>query len=281
MASTTTLSSAELRERVSSRIRSGQLELPVLPDSAARVLAACNDQNCDSRRLADIVQRDPSVAGHVLRISNSAAYAPSEPIVSLPQAVARLGMRTLSDIAIAAALGAKVFSVPGHEAEVRALWLHSAMTGAWGREVARHLRRNVEGAFLTGLLHDVGKPVLLQAAVDLIAGGNAEEGAVELVVEEFHAEVGALLLSGWALPPWMANAIRWHHAPAQAGAETDLAAMIALADALAYWTQYESAEFEARARGHASLAQLGLYEDELEELMGRRSNVEALSRAFA
>lgn len=280
MSPTTTLSTAELRERVSSRIHSGQLELPVPPDSAAQVLAACNDQSCDSRKLAEIVQRDPSVAGNVLRISNSTAYAPSEPIVSLPQAVARLGMRTLCDIAVAAALGAKVFTVPGHEAELRALWLHSATTGAWAREVARHRRRNVEGAFLTGLLHDVGKPVLLQACVDQIAGGSAEEGAVELVVEEFHAEVGALLLAGWKLPQWMGNAIRWHHAPAEAGSDSDLAATIALADAFAYWTQYESPEFEAQLANHPAIAQLGLYADEIDELKTRRERVEALSKAF-
>src|SRR5438552_6283097 len=53
------------------RMESGTLELPILPDMAAAVLQACRDEDAGARRVAEIVQRDPALAGHVLRLANS------------------------------------------------------------------------------------------------------------------------------------------------------------------------------------------------------------------
>src|SRR6185503_16029782 len=140
------------------RLDSGELELPVIPAAAASVLEACRDDENGARQVAEIMQRDPSLAGHTLRLSNSAAYGSTEPIVSLSQAIARLGLSIVSEITLAVALKGRVFSVARFDAQIRVLWVHSAGAGIWAREIARMRRRNVEGAFLCGLLHDVGRP---------------------------------------------------------------------------------------------------------------------------
>ena len=102
------------------------LELPFLPETAAEVVASCNSGDCDARELAELLQRDQSLASHVLRVANSAAYAPKEAIVSLQQATSRLGVATICEIAIAVSLHGNVFRVPGHKVRVRELWIHSA-----------------------------------------------------------------------------------------------------------------------------------------------------------
>lgn len=272
---------SRLRHGLEARIGAGDLELPMLPDSAAQVLALCNDVACDPRRLTDLIQRDPSLAGHVLRIANSAAYAPKEPIVSLQQAIGRLGQRTLCEIAIASATSAKVFKVPGREAEARALWRHSALAGAWAREIARARRRNVESAFLSGLLHDVGKPVLFQAVADLAAAAGADEETIQLCVHELHADVGAILLERWKMPAWMCAAVRFHHAPDRAAEHTDLAATVCFGHLIAHHMASGDANDATPLRTNPVLALLGLYADELDEVLARREQVEKTAQAFS
>ena len=90
-------------------IDAGSIELPVMPEAAAQILELVNDPAADAKKLAAILQRDPSLATHVLRVANSTAFAPREPIVSLQQAISRLGMTNLTQIATAVAVKTKVF----------------------------------------------------------------------------------------------------------------------------------------------------------------------------
>ena len=165
----------KLRDLFEQYVAAGRLELPFLPTTATQVLGACNEGSCDARELSELIQTDQSLAGHVLRIANSAAYAPLEPIVSLQQATSRLGMQTMCEIALAVSMKGRVFKVPGYQTKVRAMWVHSAMAGCYAKEIARKIRHNVEGAFLCGLLHDVGKPVVMQGFLDILKDMTTEK----------------------------------------------------------------------------------------------------------
>jgi HD-like signal output (HDOD) protein len=275
------VASAELRRELAHRIDGSELELPVLPEIAARVLALTQGNDGDAHELGTLILRDPALAGNVLRIANSAAYAPREPIVSLSQAVSRLGMTTIGDLAIAAAVHGKANAIPGREDEMRVLRAHAAAAGVWSREVARHRRRNVEAAFLTGLLHDVGRPIVLRTVLGITGGGAIDEAVVQSLADEFHAPVGARLIEHWKLPHWIAAAIAGHHDLARAGEHEDLAATVRLGDELAHWTESADAARERAIRGLPVLARLGLYPDDLDELFARRAVVETTMRAFA
>jgi HD-like signal output (HDOD) protein len=272
--------SAELRLELAHRIDACELELPVLPDIAARVLALCQDKNGGAHELGELIQRDPALAGNVLRIANSAAYAPRDPIVSLQQAISRLGMTTMCDLSIAAAVNGKANTIKGREEEMRVLRTHAAATGVWSREVARHRRRNVEAAFLTGLLHDVGRPILVRAVLDLAGDTVIEESVIQSLSDEFHAAVGARLITQWKLPHWIAAAVDGHHEIARAGEHSDLAATVLLGDELAHWSESPDAEHERRLRALPALATLGIYPEDLDELLARRAVVETTTRAF-
>ncbi len=277
----------DLPARLRERLEGGRFELPLLEGAAAEVLAACGREDRDAGWLSERVRRDPALAAHVLRIANSAAFAPREPIVSLAQAISRLGLKTLRDVALAAALQAQVFAVPGHEARLAALWRHSSTAGAWAGEIARARRRNVEGAFLCGLLHDVGKAVLLQLASSLereLALAFDPEG-LEPALDLLHAEVGGALAARWQLPEWVGAAIVEHHAVGEdsgaqsAGMHADEARTIWLADRLAHLSCGRAAGV-AELVGSPVAAALALYPDELEELWERRGSVDTLAGAF-
>jgi HD-like signal output (HDOD) protein len=280
---TTPAPGAGLRAALVRRLEAGELDLPLLPDTAAQVVAICSDNACDARRLAEMIERDQGLAGHIMRVANSAAYAPREPIVSLKQAISRLGFGTLCDMAFAIALKGRVFSVRGYEQKIRAEWAHSAAAGFWAKEIARLRRRNVEGAFLYGLLHDVGRPVVLQAAVDLAprAVRNGAARTLDTLCDELHARFGAALVERWSLPEWMVAAVAFHHDPASAGEYRDEALTACLADVLAHWCLgSQDAEVESELL-EPLLAALSLYSDELDALLAQRDQVLRVVEAFA
>ncbi|MCK6446792.1 MAG: HDOD domain-containing protein [Planctomycetes bacterium] len=268
---------------LSQLVDAGSLELPVMPEAAAQIMDLANDPDADARKLAPILQRDPSLASHVLRIVNSAAYAPREPIASLQQAISRLGMTNLMQIATAVAVKSKVFQVKGYEELLRELWYHSATAGAWAKEVARIRRHNVEGAFLCGLLHDIGKPIVLQAAVDLCnqRGERVARPVMESALDAFHGRVGSLLAAKWKLPAFMQSVMLHHHEPSQAKEHVEDTRIACLADRLSYWSKDADPNQVEELRRLPVIAALNLYADDWNALIGARDRVVKVAEAYA
>ncbi len=267
-----------------------KLELPVLPEVTHRVWAAIDRPDGDARTLAGLIRTDAAFAGHLLRIANSPAYASRAPITSLQQAVSRLGFRTLGEIAVIIACKTRAFQVKGHEAEVRDLFRHSLATALLAREVARMRRLDVENAFVAGLLHDVGRPTLIQALVDEHARCDGERAAplsaddFETVVTVLHEEIGAEIVAAWGLPPRLATSVRHHHDPDAAGDARADAALLSFADALAHLAMGDLDLGRdvaiAELRSHPATLALNLYPEDVEALLARSPDIVAGAEAL-
>lgn len=245
----------------------------MLPDVAREVLALCEAEDVDAAKLSEVLHRDPSLAAHVLKVANSPLYMGAVPISSLQQAVSRLGMAALSEISVAAAVQGKLFDRPEAETIMRSLWRHSLAAGCFGKEIARARRRNVESSFLCGLLHDVGKPVVLSALLDHRESLDVEltNSILRAAMAEYHCEVGGALARAWKMPPAVEESIRFHHDDYESAPTSAEAAMTTcLADHLANLlmpTHGRAAE-QQEVRSLPVLEALNLYPDELEGLIG-------------
>ncbi|MEM7203412.1 MAG: HDOD domain-containing protein [Planctomycetota bacterium] len=253
-----------------------EAELPMLPTIAQETLALCQDEHVDAARLSEVLHRDQGLAGHVLRVANSPLYRPGVPIGSLQQAISRLGFRALSELAVAVAVRGKVFASEGASSlaeHMAGLWRHAAAVGLFAQEIARQRRRNVESAFLCGLLHDVGRPVILAAA----AKEHPDAGLPVLVsaMDNYHNVVGLRLAELWQLPPQVVASARWHHDWSQADGHVEAVMTVALADRLAHWAvpSGDDAVTEDELRQLPVLEGLNLYPDEMEALLERREDV--------
>lgn len=273
---------ARFRDCFLARISDGDFDLPVLPESAHRVMQATADENCDARQLSELIRRDAALAGHVLRIANSALYAPTSPIVSLQQAVSRLGMKKIKEIALLIATQTKVFKVPGYDAQVRAVFKHSVAAAAWSQEIARSRRWNVEDAFLCGLLHDAGKPVLWQLLVDVQKELKlgVEAGLADDIVESMHGAVGSRLVESWKLPERIAETIAHHHRPQEAATAAQAAMMTGFADSLAHFAVGPRAVTEEEVRACPLIEPLNIYRDELEALIAKKETIASAAEAI-
>ncbi len=262
---------ASFRKQLETKIQQGQLDLPMLPKVAGAVVSMTQDENSDMEGLANLIQGDPALATRVMKIANSPGYRGVNPMTSLQQAIARLGMVTIAEVALAASVGAKVFNVKGFNSELTLLWKHSNACSQWAKEIARLVRRNVESAFMCGLLHQIGKPVALQALVDLQSelDQQLEKQDLLALVDEFYIQVGSALGNSWQLPEAVIQSIEHHqdyHNTQSFGHEVlGTAGASFLADQL---MQNKEIELVAALENDA-LAELNLFEDDIQKLVAK------------
>jgi putative nucleotidyltransferase with HDIG domain len=271
-----------LESLLSQRIDSGALELPLLPKVAAEVLTMTYDPNAEAAKLAALIHQDQVLAAHVIRVANSPAYMPRNPIVSLQHAVAMLGMNLLSEIAFTSSLKNAALNVHGFEREIKSLWQHSLASGAYAKEVARMRRFNVESAYLCGLLHAIGKPVVLQTAAALAHEHNIEiePGPLEQWLTGYHTRVGSLIAKQWGLPAQVAEAISFYEYYDQATVARQECMTTCLADRLATHLLQPACLDEAALRDHPVLADLNLYPDDVEALLQLKNKIAAVVDAM-
>jgi HD-like signal output (HDOD) protein/signal transduction histidine kinase len=202
--------------------------LPTLPQVLLKLMNACNDENCTPQRLSEIIFADPSLSAKVLQLVNSAYVGLREKVGSLDKAVVYLGTDTVKNIAISASVlqvfsktqGNGVFNLPQ-------FWWHSLMCASLARALAKETRYPApEEAFLSGLLHDIGKLLLWanfrKEYAQIIREAESDPArllAGETSVGALHCEVGAWLITRWKLNSFMADAIYYHHRPAEEVAE--------------------------------------------------------------
>jgi len=199
-----------LDEGLKQAILEGFVEVPMLPEVANRALSMTQDPEASAAQMADLIESDQSLAGHVMRIANSVAYTPMANITSLQQAVARLGMNVICEIAVAAVLGAKLFNTPGYEDYVEFNWQHALATSMWSKEIARQANLDQETAFLAGLLHSIGRPAVLQTLLELAnqKGIVMTPEMVHRLEKKYSQPVSELVILRWKMPTAIINAIK-------------------------------------------------------------------------
>ncbi len=191
------------------------------------------------KELKGLIEKDVLLCGHVLRAVNSAAFARPTAITSLQQAMSLLGLARLRRIALGFAV-ANLFpkeETPPSWSKQRFI-LHSGATALLTEAIADGMRlENPEGAFVGGMLHDLGKLLIAVTlprdyeAVALRVQVN-EQRVFECEKETLgfdHAELSAIALLKWGLPESVCQAVYYHHDPQTASAPK-LAIVIARAD---------------------------------------------------
>lgn len=192
--------------------------IPTLPAVVGRLLAVYASEDYTLAEIVGVIERDPSITTRLMRLANSPFYGTPGEVATVGGAVMLLGGATVQGLALGASL-LKPWEMSLAPKAVRDLWVHSWLCGIGCRELAA-LARPAGGAeggalFVGGLLHDIGKILLLKrdppAYAELL---EVSEGDVELMdaeTERFgenHRELGFDALAAWGLPPLIAGFAR-------------------------------------------------------------------------
>jgi putative nucleotidyltransferase with HDIG domain len=213
-----------------------------MPIVAQRLLAIVHDDRVSFDRIALLLSTDQALAAAVLRHANSASSMPNRRIGNLREAVARIGLRALTQVVVRACTGPMLDrGLPPYALPRRLAWRHAATVSLAARGLARLVNAGCdEEASVAGLLHDVGKTVLSsvvpEAAAEAVSVARSRRipvwQAEVQVIGYHHGHVGAALLRAWGLPDLVADAVAFHHEPDDTN--NQLAKVVSLADAAAH-----------------------------------------------
>lgn len=215
-----------------------------MPNVVARILSLLADADCDMNRVTEALSHDPALVARLIKVSSSSLYGGYQATGSVNQAIVRLGTRTTRSVVVAASTRSLF---PGDNTRQgllgRALWEHSVRTGLAARRVAEFTRRaHSDEAFAAGVLHDIGKVIILLNEPEKYAEAHKrlEAGASDSVYVERellgfdHCLVGDRLLENWGMPGDLRAAARWHHEPAGAEEQRALVEVVACGDLLSH-----------------------------------------------
>ena len=244
--------------------------LPTIPSLYTKIIEILQSPDASLEDVALIVQRDPGMTAKMLKLVNSAFFGLSQSIVSPAEAISYLGMETIKSLVLALQVFSQYqFARPGG-ISVDEVWNHSLRAAEAARMIARHEGlpvKELDEAFVGGLLHDTGKIVLAcncssdyarvcrLAQTENISMLEAEGRVFSCT----HSDVGGYLLGLWGLPVPVVEALAFHHTPTASLNEhfSPLTAVHA-ANALVHEANVATGQGASADLDHEHLTKLGL-----------------------
>lgn len=216
-------------------------DLPSLPAVVMELLSCIDQDDIDVSVLAKKVSHDQALTAKTLRLANSSTYGLQVKVTTIQQAITFLGFQTTRNLITAAAVTGCFPQGQCKGFDDKAFWRHSIATAVCARVLARRLRFNQDYAFTAGLLHDIGRLVLVtiypQDYAEAIARAAADDSALlqaeRTVLGIDHVAAGMLLADHWKFSDTIRMALGHHHDPETVGAGF-LAAIIHVSNAIVH-----------------------------------------------
>jgi putative nucleotidyltransferase with HDIG domain len=216
-------------------------ELPSLPVVVMELLSSIDQDDIDISVLAKKVSHDQALTAKTLRLANSSLYGLQVKVTTVQQAITFLGFQSTRNLITAAAITGCFADGKCPGFDDKAFWRHSIATAACAKVLARRMRFNQDYAFTAGLLHDIGRLVLVSgypALYQQVLLHRAEHDCALLEAERAvlgldHVVAGMALAEHWQFSDTMRQAIAHHHDPEATGAGF-LATIVHIADAIVH-----------------------------------------------
>lgn len=185
------------------------INLPCFPDVVIRIRKALADPRARVSETVKIVGSEPRLAARLLQAANSAAFNPSgKPLTDLRAAITRLGHRAVQSSAMAFAVQQlrQAPALSSIAAPLHALWEESIAVASICQVLARRTTVSPDEAFLTGLLHGIGRLYIMVRAVGKSNDLLADPGFLDMV-DGWHAAIGKAVLENWGFAEAMSEAV--------------------------------------------------------------------------
>jgi len=225
----------------------GDVDIVSLPTDYTHIVGLLNQPNSSSHQLAELISKDASLTVRLLRLVNSPFYGFSGKIDSVSRAVSILGTNELSVLTLGITVIKQFKNIPSDLFNMDSFWRHSIRCGLFSKVLADHLgEKDAEKYFIGGLLHDIGRLILLSrmpAQYSAVIVRAREQRlpvyrAEQDCLQTDHSIVGKMLAEKWRLSPALIRMIGSHHSPRLAHYSTE-ACIVHLADILAHACGHE------------------------------------------
>ncbi len=204
-------------------------KLPTLPQLYNRITEALN-RDASIKEIADIISHDISMTAKILQLVNSPFFGTRYKIANPAQAVNFLGLDTIRNLVFSVELFSQFDEKTLRKFHLNNLWDHSLDVASLSKKIfLNHCadEKRASYAFLVGMLHDVGKLILVtnfpekfEEAIQKVKTDGLPLYRAEIeTIGTSHAEVGSYLLGLWGLQDEVINPICYHHQPSNSTEE--------------------------------------------------------------
>ncbi|WP_045211446.1 HDOD domain-containing protein [Desulfonatronovibrio magnus] len=218
-----------------------EVELVSLPDVFYEIMEVVKSPVSSAAHIAEVISKDTSLSSRMLKLVNSTFYSFISRIDTLSRAVTIVGTVEITNLAMGISVTSMFDDIPEDIVNVNDFWEHSIAVGVLARILAAEAGMpDTERVFVGGLLHDIGRMVLIKHHPDVCAGillAAAEQPVPLYQLERkhtgfTHADLGEALLKEWNIPPTLADILARHHA--RSWDNLDEALLVQIADSIAH-----------------------------------------------
>ena len=226
--------SSAIVARIIKNFYAGKINLPILPSIVNDVESLLSKEDPSIDDLAQIVKKDILISSKLISIANSALYKGMEKVDSLNSALLRLGLRASS--AMISSITAKDMFKSDNafvNNQLQRLWIHSFSCACFAKRLGEELQSpNPDSLFLMGIVHDIGKMLLVKAVSDLDPEERFEK-EMQTAIHEIHTTFGAALLKKMRFGVGLVHITEFHHMNEFSEDDEQSLVIIRLADEIA------------------------------------------------
>lgn len=225
----------------------GDVDIVSLPTVYTHIVELLDHPNSSSHQIAKVISKDASLTVRLLRLVNSPFYGFSGKIDSVSRAVSLLGTNELVTLTLGITVIKQFQNIPSDLLNMDSFWRHSIRCGLFSKILAGYLgEKGVEKYFIGGLLHDIGRLVMLDRMAPQYSGAIAKARLDHLPMyraeqdrlKTDHSIIGKFLAEKWRLSPALIRMIGSHHSPRLAHYSTE-ACIVHIADIFAHACGHE------------------------------------------
>ena len=249
-------------------------ELPPIPSVILKTLELLNDSNATLKKVQEEILKDPALTAFLLKVSNSSLYGLRREITTITHAVNLIGYDAVRSIILS--YMTKEFHKGASKMIQNTMWKHSFSTAIIAKKIAEYIKIDPEEAFITGLLHDIGKGVILKnkptefnEIIELIFNENlCSIDAEKKVLEYTHVEIGYLLMKKWGFSEKIVESLIYHNDLVDYTGENLLVPISSLANKLSHLNEFSFTKwFNRWEEDMVELTILNLSESEMENIV--------------
>jgi HD-like signal output (HDOD) protein len=210
----------EITTKVKRQILNEIEGIPTFPENIVQLQRLCNDPESSIDQIVKRLKLDPALSSDVIKLSNSAGIAPYKRIEDIKSAVVTIGLKNLNAILVASN-ARRILNERYTSFEL--IWEHCNRVAFYARNLALSMRQTtiIENVYMAGLLHDLGKIILLatdKKLVRKIAEIVNNRKITTTTMEEIsigisHSAIGSLISQKWNFPDYLIEGIAYHHSP--------------------------------------------------------------------
>ncbi len=205
------------RKKLTQAVLRPSFRIPPLPG----VVAELNRLSGNTTKLTDsvmaLIERDAALAGELLKRARTASIGPGKPVLDLPKAIRRMGVRRLINWLLELSQS-EVFHSPELHALIEGQYRHNFAVACASAEIFKILKLDPKKGYLCGLLHDIGHHAVL-AGLATMSRNKPElltPQAVSEAMRMHHGQIGSVVIGVWRLPKLFAEVARFHDRPDKA-----------------------------------------------------------------